>query len=224
MGRSTRILVVDDVATEGDRLARALQDAGYETVECAGSPDATQVAATFRPDLIILEMVLAEVDGPTLARRLRTDGDPVLLFVTHDASVSGRLAAFDAGADDYVVKPYVVDEVLARIRANLRRAGRLTTHVSQVGRLVVDEQAHQVAVGDRVIDLGPTDFALLATLARHPGRVLSKRLLLELAWGDDALDENLVEVHISMLRRQLGDGAADLIQTVRGVGYVLRGG
>jgi two-component system OmpR family response regulator len=169
-------------------------------------------------------MVLAGVDGPTLARRLRTDGDPALIFVSHDRSVNGRLAAFDAGADDYVIKPYVVDELLARIRAMLRRAGRLTSQVSQVGQLVVDEPAHRVVVGDRDIDLGSTDFALLATLARHPGRVMTKRLLLELVWDHDAVDENLVEVHISQLRRQLGAGAADLIHTVRGVGYVLRDG
>jgi two-component system OmpR family response regulator len=222
--RTTRILVVDDAAAEDRRLARALSNAGYEVAVCTSSLDAVRVAGTFRPDLVMLEVsVGGPVEGPTLARRLRADSDPLLLFVTRDASVSSRLAAFEAGADDYVVKPYVViEELLARVHAVLRRAGRETSQVSQVGRLVVDEPAHRVVVDDRDIDLGPTDFALLATLARHPGQVLSKRLLLELVWGHDAVDENLVEVHISILRRRLGASGAHLIQTLRGVGYVLR--
>jgi DNA-binding response OmpR family regulator len=215
--------VVDDVAAEGRRLARALRDAGYETAVCTSPGDAARVAGTFLPDLVMLEMVMdGQVGGPALARRLRADADPLLLFVTRDGSVSGRLAAFDAGADDFVVKPYVIEEVLARVQAVLRRAGRQTSQVSQVGRLVVDEPAHRVVVGDRDIDLGPTDFTLLATLARHPGQVMSKRLLLELVWGYDAVDENLVEVHISILRRRLGAEGANLIQTVWGLGYVLR--
>jgi DNA-binding response OmpR family regulator len=220
MRRTTRILVVDDMAADGRRLARALRDAGYEVAVCTSSPDAVRVAGTFRPDLVMLEMG-GQGEGPALARRLRADSDPLLLFVTRDGSVSGRLAAFDTGADD-VVKPYVIEELLARVHAVLRRAGRQTSQVNQVGRLLVDESGHRVLVGDREIDLGPTDFALLATLARHPGRVWSKRLLLELVWGYDAVDENVVEVHISILRRRLGAGGAHLIQTVRGVGYVLR--
>ena len=142
--------------------------------------------------------------------------------MTRDGSVSSRLAAFDTGADDYVVKPYVIEELLARVQAVLRRAGRQTSQVSQVGQLVIDEPAHRVLVGDRNNDLGPTDFALLTALARHPGQVLSKRRILELVWGYDAVDETLVEVHISILRRRLGADGADLIQTIRGVGYVLR--
>jgi DNA-binding response OmpR family regulator len=155
-------------------------------------------------------------------RRLRAERDPLLVFVTRDGRMSDRLAAFDAGADEYVVKPYVMDELLARVRALLRRSGRLASHVSQVGRLVVDEPAHRATFGGGAVDLGPIDFALLAVLARHAGQVLSKTRLLELVWGYDTVAENLVEVHISILRRRLGQPAAGLIQTVRGVGYVLR--
>src|SRR5919106_1288583 len=117
---------------------------------------------------------------------------------------------------DYVVKPYLVEELLARVRAVLRRAGRLTSQVNQVGRLVVDERAHRVMFGERVVELGPTDFALLAVLARHAGQVFPKSRLLELVWGYEAVDQNLVEVHISILRRRLGRDAAALIHTVRG--------
>jgi two-component system, OmpR family, response regulator len=223
MRHATRILVVDDAVVEGRRVARALRDAGYEVAVCASAADGVRVAAHFRPDLVMLEMVLGrQVEGPALVRRLRAESDPLVLFLTRDGSVSSRLAAFDAGADDYVVKPYVIEELLARVQAVLRRAGRQTSQVSQAGQLVIDESAHRVLVGDRNIDLGPTDFAVLATLAHHPGQVLSKRRILELVWGYDAVGENLVEVHISIPRRRLGADGADLIQTIRGVGYVLR--
>jgi two-component system, OmpR family, response regulator len=223
MHHATRILVVDHEAAERGRLAGALRTAGYETAECESAAEAIRVAASFRPDLVILEMLLCgRVDGATLARHLRAERDPLLVFVTRDGSVDGRLAAFDSGADDYVIKPYVIDELLARLRAMLRRTGRLSSLVTQVGRLVVDEPAHRVMVDGAIVELGPTDFELLAVFARHAGQVLSKSRLLELVWGYEAVDENLVEVHVSILRRRLGKDAADLIHTVRGVGYVLR--
>ena len=204
-------------------LARRLDDAGYVT-DCCDDPDgAARNLATFRPDAVVSEMhVRRHGDGAALGRRLHGDGDSVLVFVSRDDSPATRMVAFAAGADDYLAKPYDADELLARLQAHLRRAGRLASQVTQVGALVVDEAAHRVVVDGEVVDLGPTDFAVLATLARHPGHVLSKRHLLELVWGYEALDENRVEVHVSLLRRQLGPAAADLIQTVRGVGYVLR--
>lgn len=223
MGHTTRILVVDDQVAERGHLTDALRAAGYETAACASALDAVAAAASFRPDLVILEMrQRGGVDGSALARRLRAEHDALLMFVTRDGSARGRLAGFESGADDYVVKPYLVEELLARVRAVLRRAGRLTSQVNQVGRLVVDERAHRVMFGERVVELGPTDFALLAVLARHAGQVFPKSRLLELVWGYEAVDQNLVEVHISILRRRLGRDAAALIHTVRGVGYVLR--
>jgi two-component system, OmpR family, response regulator len=222
MHHATRILVVDSEANERGPVTNALRAAGYETATCSTAADAVRASASFRPDLVILEMLLrGQVDGAALARRLRAERNPLLMFVTRDGSVAGRMAAFQAGADDYVVKPYLIDELLARVRALLRRTGRTASQVSQVGRLVVDEPAHRVMVGDTIVDLGPTDFALLAVLARHAGQVLSKSRLLELVWGYEAVDENLVEVHVSILRRRLGK-EADLIHTVRGIGYVLR--
>jgi DNA-binding response OmpR family regulator len=223
MRHPVRILVVDGTAAEGQDLADTLRDVGYVTVACSEASDAVRLAATFRPDLVMLERRLpGRLDGPALAGQLHAEGNPLVMFVTGDGSLSDRLAAYDAGADDYVVKPYEVDELLARVRALLRRTGRQESQVSQVGRLVVDEAAHRVAVDGRSVELGATDFAVLAALARHAGHVLSKRHLLELVWGYDAVEENRVEVHISILRRRLGREAAQLIRTVRGVGYVLR--
>jgi two-component system OmpR family response regulator len=223
MHHATRILVVDNEAGERTRLVGALRAVGYDTAACSTADDAVRASASFRPDLVMLEMVLnGRTNGAALARHLRADRNPLLMFVTRESSVPGRLAAFESGADDYVIKPYVIDELLARVRALLRRTGRLASQVSHVGRLVVDEPAHRVTLGDTVVELGPTDFALLAVLARHAGQVLSKARLLELVWGYEAVDENVVEVHVSILRRRLGTPATDLIHTVRGVGYVLR--
>jgi two-component system, OmpR family, response regulator len=224
MAQRPRILVVDDEVPARDDAVAVLRAAGYVVAACSSVPVAERVAATFRPDLAVLEMVIrGSVVGPDLARRVKADADPLLLFVTRATGDQDRLAAFDAGADDYVGKPLLHEELLARVHALLRRGGRLTSLVLEVGELVVDESAHRVSFAGREIVLSPIDFSLLAVLARHAGHVLSKARLLEIVWGYDAVDESLVEVHISTMRRRLGPDASQLIQTVRGVGYVLRG-
>jgi two-component system OmpR family response regulator len=223
MAQRPRILVVDDDLTERDEAVGALRAAGYVVAACGTVPVAEGMAATFRPDLAVLEMVLGgEVVGPDLARRIRADADSMLLFVTGATRDEDRLAAFEAGADDYVGKPLLGDELLARVHALLRRGGRLASVVLEVGGLVVDERAHRVSYAEREIALSPIDFSRLAVLARHAGQVLSKARLLEIVWGYDTVDESLVEVHVSTMRRRLGPDAARLVHTVRGVGYVLR--
>jgi DNA-binding response OmpR family regulator len=222
MSAPVRIMVVDEDADGRDRLVRALHERGYRTATPAPA-DAPQVARVFRPDLVVLEMVHPNgTTGDDLARRLRADNDPLLVFVSRERSVRSRLLAFEVGADDYVTKPYEIDELFARLRAVLRRSGRLGSAVSHVGRLIVDERAHRVVFAGMTRELGPTDFQLLAVLARNAGQVMTKPKLLELVWGYAAYDENLVVVRISILRRRLGSQAAALVHTVRGVGYVLR--
>lgn len=224
MPQRPRILVVDDDVSARDEAVGALRTAGYVVAACGTVPVAERMAVIFRPDLAVLEMVLGgEVVGPDLARRIRADADTLLLFVTDAARDQDLLAAFEAGADEYVRKPIPRDELLARAHALLRRGGRLISVVMEVGGLVVDERAHRVFFAEREISLSPIDFSLLVVLARHAGQVLSKARLLEIVWGYDVVDESLVEVHVSTLRRRLGPDAAQLVRTVRGVGYVLRG-
>lgn len=223
MTEHPRILVVDDDVRVRDDAVAVLRTDGYVVAACGSVPVAERVAETFRPDLAVLEMVLGgDVVGPDLARRVRAHVDALLLFVTRDTGGEDRMAAFAAGADDYVAKPLPRDELLARVYALLRRGDRLRSLVVEVGGLVVDERAHSVSFRERSIDLSPTDFSLLAVLARHAGQVLPKARLLEIVWGYDVVDETLVEVHVSTMRRRLGPDAARLVRTVRGVGYVLR--
>ena len=217
-----RILVVDDDRTVRNSVVRALDAAGYATVACGSVDRALELAGELRSDLVVLEMVLdGQVVGLELGRRLRRQADVLLVFATRDADVEDRLAAFDAGGDDYLVKPFRVEELVARVRAVLRRTGRSAGEELVVGRLAVDEAASRVLFAGAEVRLGARALALLAALARNAGQVVSKARLLDLVWGSDAVDENLVEVHISSLRRRLGPGAVGVIRTVRGVGYML---
>lgn len=217
-----RVLVVDDDRTARDAVVRALDAAGYATAACGTPERAVELAGEHGSDLVVLEMVLdGEVVGLDLGRRLRSQADVLLVFATRHADVEDRLAAFEAGGDDYLVKPFRIEELVLRVRAVLRRTGRTAREALVVGRLAVDEGARRVLFAGTEIALGNRALALLAALARNAGQVVSKARLLDIVWGSDAVDENLVEVHISSLRRRLGPGAAGLIRTVRGVGYML---
>ncbi|HEX7167111.1 MAG TPA: response regulator transcription factor [Acidimicrobiales bacterium] len=220
---ASRILVVDDDPALRDLLVAALEREGW-AVDAVGDASAAERAIDASPpDLAILDIRLgAGADGLTLAKRVRQQSDLPIIFLTDQTSVESRLAGFETGADDYLPKPFVLAELVARVRALLRRAGRATTTVLEVGPLKIDESGRRAMVGDRALDLTRIEFELLTALARQAGRVASKSTLLTQVWGFDGYDQNLVEVHVSSLRRKLGTEGKSLIQTVRGVGYVLR--
>ena len=201
----------------------ALRGEGYEV---RAEPDGSRlqdVAERFRPDLAVLDVRLpVGPDGYAMARILRGSSDMPVLFLTAADGIDDRLAGFAAGADDYLVKPFSMAELLARVQALLRRAGRLASAVRQVGDVMIDEGARVVMRAGIKLDLTRTEYELLSVLAQRPGQVMSKTQLLTQVWGFDALDDNLVEVHMVALRRKLEAHGPRVIQTVRGMGYVLR--
>ena len=221
--RNVRILVVEDDRPVRTSLEVALRDEGYEVCACADASGVERVVDQFRPDLALLDVRLCTgPDGYSTARLLRARSNIPVMMLTAADTVGERLEGFNAGADDYILKPFSMAEVLARIQALLRRTGVLTSAVRQVADIIIDDAARTVLRDGHALDLTRTEFDLLAVLAKHPGQVLSKVQLLTQVWGFDAYDVNLVEVHMSSLRRKLESHGPRLIQTVRGVGYVLR--
>lgn len=220
---NSRVVVVEDDHTLRSSLEVALRDEGYEVLPCEDATSIHRVVEQFRPDLAILDVRLPTgPDGFSTARMLRAGADLPVIILTAADSVDERLSGFHAGADDYLIKPFSMAELLARVQALLRRSGRLNSAVRQIGDVVIDDAAHTVLRNGEKVDLTRTEYDLLAVLAKHPGQVLSKVQLLTQVWGFDAYDVNLVEVHVSSLRRKLEAHGPRLIQTVRAVGYVVR--
>ena len=221
--RSVRVLVVEDDRPVRTSLEVALREEGYEVCACENANDVQRVVEQFRPDLAVLDVRLGTgPDGYSTARLLRAHGEVAVIMLTAADTVAERLEGFSSGADDYIVKPFSVAELLARIEAVLRRTGRLTSAVRQFADVIIDDSARTVLRAGQKLELTRTEFDLLTVMAKHPGQVLSKVQLLTQVWGFDAYDVNLVEVHMSSLRRKLEAHGPRLIQTVRGVGYVLR--
>jgi two-component system OmpR family response regulator len=221
--RKPRVLIVDDDRPIRSSLEVALQGEGYEVVTRPDARSIKELAEQFRPDLAILDVRLpVGPSGYGAARLLRAGSDLPILFLTAADGIDDRLAGFEVGADDYLVKPFSMDELLARARALLRRSGRVSSATWRIGDIVIDEHARTVLRGESPLDLTRTEYDLLSALARHPGHVLSKVQLLTQVWGFEAYDVNLVEVHMSALRRKLEAHGPRVLHTVRGVGYVLR--
>lgn len=219
-----KVLVVEDDPAVRELLVSILVDDGYDVSAVGDGGQALLVATTFCPDLVLLDGGLPGVDGWSVARRLRQSGDVPIIFVTGSDSRQDIRAGFELGGDDYIVKPFDDQELSSRVRAVLRRTGRAVAHVSQVDDLVVDTGARTVARGDVPIALTAIEFDLLETLVRSRSQVVSKDQLLARVWGYEGRDRDghLVEVHMSSLRSKLEAHGSRLIQTVRGVGYVLR--
>ena len=216
-----RILLVEDDDTLRSVVAESLREAGYQVATSGDGLAAVDLAAVHRPDLAILDVMLPGRSGFALARELRSRADLSVIFVTARDGVDDRLTGFDLGADDYLVKPFALAELLARVRAVLRRSGRLSSPSIEVADLLIDEDAGVVQRAGQPIELTATELRLLLYLARQRGRVLSKTQILTQVWGYDAYDPNLVEAFISGLRRKLDRHGPRLIHTVRGIGYRL---
>lgn len=217
-----RILVVEDETAIREAVGTALADAGYAVCDQADGTLVRDLANSFRPDLAILDIVLPGPDGLRIARQLRALDDLPILFLTARDGLDDRLAGFAAGADDYLVKPFALTELLVRVHALLRRAGRLRSATIQVGDLVLDEAARSVQRAEHQLELTPTEFQLLAYLLARRGRMISKAELLTQVWGYGSYDPNLVEVRVSSLRRKLEAAGPRIVHTVPGHGYTVR--
>ncbi len=221
-----RILAVDDDTAVRDSLRRALRVEGYEVLTAADGAEALRLAgAEPPPDAVVLDVMMPDVDGLETCRRLRAAGNrlPVLMLTARD-HVSDRVAGLDAGADDYLAKPFALEELLARLRALLRRAGVDETEVMRFADLTLDPSTREVTRGCASIELTRTEFSLLELFLRNPKQVLTRSIIFERVWGYDfGAGSNSLDVYIGYLRRKTEvDGLPRLIQTVRGVGYALR--
>ncbi|MDO8690325.1 MAG: response regulator transcription factor [Dehalococcoidia bacterium] len=222
-----RILVVDDDPKMLSLMRRGLSFGGYAVDLASDGEEALAIARDNPPDLAVLDVMLPGLDGVEVCRRLRA-GDPDLpiLMLTAKGRVPDRIAGLDAGADDYLVKPFAFDELLARIRALLRRAGPREDGLLRFVDLTLNPSTREVLRGSRRIGLTTKEFELLEFLMRHPQQVLSRDLVFERVWGSDFLGEsNVIDVHVMRLRDKLeAEGESRIIHTIRGAGYSLREG
>jgi two-component system response regulator MprA len=219
----TRILVIEDDPGIADFVRRGLLFNDYE-VDVAHDGEEGLIAARDRPpDLVLLDLMIPKVDGVEVCRRIRSAGDTPIIILTARDSVTDKIAGLDAGADDYVTKPFDFDELLARVRAALRRH-EPADEVIRVGDLTIRPASREVARGDRQIELTSREFDLLLFLARNTGRVMDRNTILERVWGYSFDGESdTIKVYVRYLRRKLNaNGETDLIHAVRGVGYMLK--
>jgi two-component system response regulator PrrA len=227
MTGTPRVLVVDDDPAITTALARGLSLEGFDVRTAGGGSEALRLVGLDPPDVVVLDINMPDIDGVTVTRRLRAEGSavPICVLSARD-EVADRVTGLEAGADDYLVKPFALVELVARLRALLRRnPSDDPGSVVRTGDLVVDPARRRARRGDRELDLTRREFDLLEVLARHAGFVLSRAQLLELVWGYDfEVESNVVDVFVGYLRRKLeADGEPRIIETVRGIGFRLGG-
>jgi len=219
-----RILVVDDEPPIVELVRGYLERDGYEVLVAADGPSAIQSARAVGPDVIVLDLMLPGLDGIEVCRQVRTFSDAYILMLTARAEEVDRIVGLSIGADDYLVKPFSPRELVARVKALLRRP-RTSVAATLPAGLEIDEARHQVRVDGTLVELTATEFGILAALARDPGVVVSRSALLDRVWGPEFVgDDHLVDVHVANLRRKLVDdpAAPRFVETVRAVGYRLR--
>jgi two-component system OmpR family response regulator len=222
-----RVLIVDDEPDLVEVLCEALRYEGWETFGAGTGAEAVRAAAEHRPDAVVLDMMLPDLGGLEVLRRIHADRPETrVLFLTARDAVEDRIAGIAAGGDDYVTKPFSLDEVAIRLRALLRRAAPIPIPDPDslvVGDLVLDERAREVSRAGVPVELSPKEFALLRYLMRHPRQVLSKAQILDEVWSYDFGGQaHVVELYISYLRKKVDAGRTPMIHTVRGVGYVVK--
>jgi len=226
-GSPVRVLVVDDEPMLGDLLSTALRYEGWQVETALNGRTAVRTATSLDPDVVVLDVMLPDMSGLDVLRRLREARPRIpVLFLTARDAVEDRIAGLTAGGDDYVTKPFSLEEVVARLRALLRRTGATTQSAEAhlvVGDLMLDEDSHEVFRAGAEIHLTATEFELLRYFMRNPRRVLSKAQILDRVWQYDFGGQaNIVELYVSYLRRKIDTGRAPMIHTLRGAGYVLK--
>ena len=226
-GTPLRVLVVDDEENIAELVAMALRYEGWQTEQAHTGKTAVEAARTMRPDAVVLDIMLPDFDGLEALRRMRADQpDLPVVFLTARDAVEDRIAGLTAGGDDYVTKPFSLEELIARLRGLLRRSGATTLRPGSqlvVGDLVLDEDSHEVTRAGEEIQLTATEFELLRYLMRNPRRVLSKPQILDRVWNYDFGGQaNVIELYISYLRKKIDANRTPMIHTLRGSGYVLK--
>ncbi|MBA3021951.1 response regulator transcription factor [Propionicimonas sp.] len=226
-GTAIRVLTVDDETSLTELLSMALRYEGWEVTTATSGLAAVKAARESRPDAIVLDMMLPDFDGMEVMRRIRAEQPDVpVIFLTAKDGLEDRIAGLTAGGDDYVTKPFSLEELVARLRALLRRSGATLARPDStlvVGDLTLDEDSHEVTRGGDVINLTATEFELLRYLMRNPRRVLSKAQILDRVWNYDFGGQaNVVELYISYLRKKIDADRPAMIHTMRGAGYVLK--
>jgi two-component system response regulator MprA len=219
------ILIVEDEAEIAGYLRRGLTFEGYTVEIASDGRQALDIAREQPPDLVVLDLMLPGIDGLEVARRLRAASDVPIIMLTARDAIPDRVAGLEAGADDYLIKPFAFEELLARIRVQLRRRQREdSATVLRYGPLTMDLAAHEVTIGDRRVDLTAKEYDLLELFMRHPQQVLTRDVIYDRVWGYNFGGEsNIIEVYVRYLRQKLeAHGEPRLIHTVRGVGYILR--
>jgi DNA-binding response OmpR family regulator len=220
--RPVRVLVVDDELIITEMLSMGLSYEGFEVHVARTGLEALEQAQNLSPDLIVLDIMLPGIDGIEVCRRLSGRKDMAIIMLTARGEVEDRINGLNLGADDYLAKPFVFRELLARIRAVLRRRGINLQQVLQVGDVTLDRETRRVTSTGQQIELTPHEFDLLELLMAHPRQVFPREILLNRVWGFDYMgNTNAIDVHIHNLREKLGDANRNLIRSVRGIGYAL---
>jgi DNA-binding response OmpR family regulator len=220
--RPIRVLVVDDEPLIVQMLSIALSYEKFEVSVARNGLEAIQQASQTKPDLVILDWMMPGLDGIEVCRRLRAAGDVGILMLTARGEDEDQVVGLESGADDYLIKPFTLPVLLARLKAILRRRGINLQNLLRAGDVTLDRQTRRVQRGDRPIDLTPREFDLLEMLLSHPRQVFSREAIVNRVWGYDYFgDTNVVDVYVRYLREKLGDEERTLIRSVRGVGYSL---